>query len=84
MLDKDSESHDDTDDEKQIEDDEELLAFQRNKSLPLVKLSSVNEKDEEDIIEVKCFGDLQDNHGQMGLLSAGKESQFAKAVLKTH
>ena len=67
-------------------DDHELLQFQKQKTIPLVRLSSVNQEDvnEEVILEIDDFSKIDDNVGQMGLLAAGKEKEFAKAVLKTH
>ena len=67
-------------------DDQELLLFQKQKTIPLVRLSSVNQENENEevILEIDDFSKIDDNVGQMGLLAAGKEKEFAKAVLKTH
>ena len=56
-------------------------------SIPIVRVASVHvdQEDEQEIAVIHDFGKVDVNmHGQMGLLPAGKERQFAKAVLKTH
>ena len=75
-----------SDDEQAPQDDQELLQFQKQKTIPLVRLSSVNQdKDEEEVLlEIDDFSKISDDVNQMGLLAAGKEKEFAKAVLKTH
>jgi len=73
--------------EEDHKDDHELLHFQKQKSIPMVRVSSVqvDKEDETHIIDIDDFSKVDDlKHGQMGLLPAGKEGQFAKAVLKTH
>ena len=46
--------------------------------MPIVRLDSVNEDSEQNIIEIEDFSKLKDGeHKQMGLMSSGTEGQFS-------
>ena len=60
------------------DEDLELITFQKQRSMPIVRLDSVNEDSEQNIIEIEDFSKLKDGeHKQIGLMSSGIEGQFA-------
>ena len=64
--------------------DVELLEFQKKRSTPLFRLSSVaiDQEEEELLCEVQDFSKIEDKVAQVGLLPAGVEDQIGLEALR--
>ena len=64
-------------------DDVELLAFQKQRSMPKVRLSNVGQDGEEHLLEVDDFANIE-NKGEehYGMMKSGGEEKIVKQLIK--